>query len=509
MRNKEIKLGIVLSYFQMGLGIIISLIYTPLMIRFLGKSEYGLYNTVASTISMMSILSLGFNSSYIRYYIKYKKNNDIENINKLNGLYLVIFTIIGLIACFCGIFLSLNLRYVFKDGLSNTEYITAKTLMILLTCNLSFSFPMSVFSNIISAHERFIFLKTLLLLKTVFSPLLSIPLLYFGYGSIAIVFSTIFVSLVTDLLYLFYCVKILRVKFCFRNFEKGLFKDILFFTSFIAINMIVDQINLNVDKILLGRFKGTEIVAIYSVGFTLFIYFQQFSTSISSLFAPSIHSMANKFEGMTNDYYFTDVFVKVGRIQLMILGLLCTGFIFFGRSFIYFWAGNGYDEAYFVMLLLCVSSIVPLSQNIGVEVQRSLNKHKFRSIVYLLMALINIVLSIILCQLYGAIGCAIGTAISFIIANGIIMNVYYYKKCKINIFSYWKSFLKISCGLVIPCVCGFLMKSFFPQNTVFYLFISILIYTFIYCISIWIIALNRNEKAIIIGKFRNLRGEKK
>ena len=29
------------------------------------KNEYGLYQTVASTISMLSILSLGFNSGYI------------------------------------------------------------------------------------------------------------------------------------------------------------------------------------------------------------------------------------------------------------------------------------------------------------------------------------------------------------------------------------------------------------------------------------------------------------
>ena len=57
------KLGSIISYVQMALGVIVSLIYTPYMIKILGQSEYGLYNTVASTISMMSVLSLGFNSS--------------------------------------------------------------------------------------------------------------------------------------------------------------------------------------------------------------------------------------------------------------------------------------------------------------------------------------------------------------------------------------------------------------------------------------------------------------
>ena len=91
MSNNQIKIGSLLSYFQLVIGVIIQLVYTPIMIRFLGQSEYGLYNTVASTISMLSILSLGFNSGYIRYYSIYKKKEDDISIEKLNGLYIFIF----------------------------------------------------------------------------------------------------------------------------------------------------------------------------------------------------------------------------------------------------------------------------------------------------------------------------------------------------------------------------------------------------------------------------------
>ena len=72
-KTNQLKWGAALSYLQMALGLVVGLLYTPIMIRLLGKSEYGLYNTVSSTIAMLSVLSLGFNSSYIRYYSKYKK----------------------------------------------------------------------------------------------------------------------------------------------------------------------------------------------------------------------------------------------------------------------------------------------------------------------------------------------------------------------------------------------------------------------------------------------------
>ena len=89
MQSNQLKLGSLLSYAQMLLSIIIGLVYTPVMLRLLGQSEYGLYNTVASTIAMLSVLSLGFNSSYIRYYSQYKLRNEQDKIAKLNGLFML------------------------------------------------------------------------------------------------------------------------------------------------------------------------------------------------------------------------------------------------------------------------------------------------------------------------------------------------------------------------------------------------------------------------------------
>ena len=73
MKVNQLKMGSILSYLQMALNILINLVYTPIMIYTLGKSEYGLYQTVTSTISMLSILSLGFNASYVRFFSKYKQ----------------------------------------------------------------------------------------------------------------------------------------------------------------------------------------------------------------------------------------------------------------------------------------------------------------------------------------------------------------------------------------------------------------------------------------------------
>ena len=155
----QLKVGTILSYLQMALNVIIGLIHSPIMIRALGQSEYGLYNTVSSTIAMLTVVNLGFGAGYIRYYTKYNENNDTESIYKLNGLFFIVFTVLGLIALGGGLFLSSNLSMVFDEGLTALEYQTAKVLMVLLTINLTLSFPMNSFSCIITAHEKYVFLK--------------------------------------------------------------------------------------------------------------------------------------------------------------------------------------------------------------------------------------------------------------------------------------------------------------------------------------------------------------
>ena len=117
--SKQIKYGIVLQYLQMALSIIINLVYTPIMIRILGNSEYGIYNLASSIIAYLSILSLGFGASYLRYFSKYIQENNTDSISKLNGLYLTVFSIIGIVALVAGMIVAFNVS-IFSFSSANS-----------------------------------------------------------------------------------------------------------------------------------------------------------------------------------------------------------------------------------------------------------------------------------------------------------------------------------------------------------------------------------------------------
>ena len=496
MQQNQIKAGAILSYVQMALSIAVGLIYTPVMIRLLGQSEYGLYSAVTSVISMLYVLHFGFGSAYQRYYSKYKKEGDQIKVYRLNGLFLIIFSVLGLIALGCGIFFIGNIELIFDSGLTESEYKTAAILLKILVVQLAIFFPAIVLTTIISAHERYIFAKSLQILKTLRSPCLTLPLLLLGYKSVAVVSVSLIITIFCDLISLYYVLFRLKEKFKFGKIEQGLLKALIVYIFFIALHLITDQINWNVDKILLGRFCGTEVVAIYSVGYSIYSYMIYLGTPISSLFIPKIHRIAANYDlnQLQKKDEYTKIFVNVGSVQYVLIGCIISGFILFGRPFIALWTGEEYLLSYWVTLLLMIPGSVDLIQVIGIEIQRAQNQHKFRGIVYIVMAFINIAMSIPLCIYWGAIGSAVGTAISLILVQGFIINIYLHKKRLVNIVAFWKKILRLSLGILPPLIIGELVIPFFNLTSWSTLLISIICYCTIYVLSMWFIAFDSSQR---------------
>ena len=100
--SDQLKLGAILSYVSTGLNMAVQLLYTPLMIRLLGQSEYGLYTLVGSVVSYLSLFSLGFTGAYLRFYSQRRAKNDEEGIARLNGMFLTVFCVMSLAALVCG-----------------------------------------------------------------------------------------------------------------------------------------------------------------------------------------------------------------------------------------------------------------------------------------------------------------------------------------------------------------------------------------------------------------------
>lgn len=490
-KSKQRRIGILLSYIVLISSFAVGLVYTPYLIKSLGQSEYGNYNYVSSITNYLTLLTCGFGSAYLRFATPFRKANDKAGIDNINGLFLGLFALMGTIALILGGVMTWKSDWILAGKLTAEELITGKILMGVLAINVFTTFPVSIFNSYIIAQEEFVFQKGLALFRTFLAPTISIIVLQLGYKAVGIAVSALIVSIIIDALTISFCIIKLnmRFKFSFLHFKQA--REVFVFSSFLLLSMIVDQINWSVDKFILGKICGTTVVAVYTVGATINTYYKTMGESISNVFIPRVYDVLS---GENGDYEISKLMARLGRVQFMVLSLIVTGVIFFGKTFVELWVGPEYRDAYYVILLLMIPVTVPEIQKIGLEVQKAKNLHKFRSVTYAIIAIVNILLTIPLAKAFGAIGAALGTALTVIIGNGIIMNIYYQKKVNVDIRLFWKEVLKLLPSILLASIIGFIIFRVVNPNSWLLFGISICLYTVCYILIVAIIGLNKEER---------------
>lgn len=494
-KKGQIKAGALITYISNACNIIISIVIIPIILKLVGQEEYGLYSLVYSIMGYFSVLDFGFGNAMIRYVSKYKAEKKDDR--SINSMFFIIYCIIGIITLLVGSIIYVNLENIFGSSLSDVELQKANIMMIIFLVGTAISFPLSVFDSYVLANEKFIFLKIVNLMRILLYPIMIIPLLLLGYKSITMVVVYTLLNLTMHIFYAIYSLTKLKMKITFniKKIDFSIFKEVIIYSFFVFLNIIVDTVFNNTDQVILGIVSGTVAVSIYSVANQIKNANNAFSTAISGLFLPKITKLlANNEKSEVNN-----IFISVSKIQLYIMLLILSGFFIFGRAFISLWVGNEYMDAYYITLLLIGISIIPLTQNLGISVIQAMNKHKFRSVVYIFIALLNVAVSIPLAKMYGGIGAALGSALANLLGQCITMNIYYYKVAKLDIPTYWKNFIKVSFPVLVFALI-IVQGVHHLQFSWIKLIAYIGIYVIIYLIYIFIFHLSKEEKIYLKSK---------
>lgn len=500
----QLRTGVILSYINLGISCIIPFLYTPIMLRMLGQEEYGLYSLAHSVISYLTLLSFGFGSTIIRYISKYRAEENKEAVEKTFGFFLGIYVFLGALVFIIGFIVSNYVEPIFHRGLTGAEIDKVHILIIIMSFNTMLSFPISVFSSIITSYERYVYRKLIDMISTVAAPIFNLIALYMGFASVGMSMASTILQFLMLPLNMVYCFKVLKIKPKFKRIPIALIKEMLGFSFYVFIATIVDLLFWSTDKVILGMLASSTAVAIYNVGGTFNNTVISLSTSISGVLTPKITGMVVKDASKDQ---LTELFVRVGRLQYLVIALIISGFAVFGQSFIQLWAGAEYADAYWIAVLTMFPLCIPLIQNTGLSIVVAQNKHKFRSLTYLVIAIMNVISTYLVVPYLGGIGAALCSCVTYLVGQGLIMNIYYYKVTGIDIPLFWKNIGKMSLVPGVMLAIGIFMNSRITLDNWGTFLSSVIIYTIIYCLGMYKIALNQYEKDIIwqpIQKMKNV-----
>ena len=366
MQVNQVRAGAILSYVSMAVSTILSLVYAPIMKGQLGTSEYGVYGSVGPIIAYLLLLSMGLGSAYMRYYSQAKVAQDRRTMAKLNGMFLVTYTVLGLVLLVLGFTLAAYPQNVFGAKWTEEELALGAELLRIMSVNAALSFPISVFESNVNINERYLFLKLVAMAKSVLSPMISIPLLLLGYHSPAIAILSLMLTIVSGVVEAFYCLIRLRMPISFRGYDFALMKSMMGFTFYVFIAVVVDQVNYGIGTLMTTWIHGTELSAVYYNANQLNVYYLSFAMAISNVLAPRVHRMV---ASNTPTRELGRLMTRAGRLQFIMLMCVFLGFVAVGRPFVVLWAKGDASFAidYPVAILLFLSTIMSSIQFVGLE----------------------------------------------------------------------------------------------------------------------------------------------
>lgn len=389
-----------------------------------------------------------------------------------------------------------KIEVIFGSKITPDEYQIAKTLMKFVVFNAVLSVVGVPFSALVTAHEKFVFQKLLSLLETGLKIAVLFPLLMSGWKSIALVGVSTLLSVITFLANLALLFDKMKIKVRFTNFDFALFRELGVFSFFIFLQSIMDMFNWQIDQFLLARFWGASAVSVYSVGARINSVYLTLGTAMTGLLVPRVNQLVA--EGQ-DDSVLTDLMLRVGRPQFLICTFLLSAFVFFGKPFLKFYAGTGYESAYWVTILLMSPLVLPLSMDLWYHIARAKGKHKTSTTVFAGVALLNLLVSIPLCRQYGEIGAAAGTCIGMFAANNVFQIIYAHRVIKLDMKRWAKNIARMSTALILPVVMGIMICLFADMQTIPRFLFYAAAYTAVSVVSFWMLALNKGEKDLIIS----------
>ena len=494
----EKRIGAILGFAYTGLQSIISILYIPLLLTGIGKSEYGIYQIAGSVIAYFSAMEAPLSASVLKFYVEYKVKNDRKKMENVLATGQRIFAVLSVVFCLISIPVGYGLKYSFVNTFTEGEIIETIGIFGLMLFNLIINMNNYVYIAVINANERFVFLKLSSIVTLIAQPILVVLIIQHYHYAFSIVAVQCLMNLIMVFLRYYFAKKKLNCSIKYHGYDKLLYKGMLVLTLANLGVALADQIFWKTDQLILGSFFGPEIVTEYSIGAQLNSMYISVACVLGGLILPTVTRIL--INGTNNDV--SSYFIKIGKFQSYLLVLVLFGVISFGQEFIFLLAGNGYDMSYSVALILMIPYSIDLIQICGNSILQVRNQYGYRAKMMMVSSLLNVCLTIILIKIIGPIGAALSTAIAIVLGNGVYLNYIYYSKMNIDICEFFRNIRGIWFVGLLMLPIGYLIRYLTFSNYYLTFGVHVLIFMIIYSALLFLFVLSKNEKEIIIRKMK-------
>lgn len=436
--------GIAFSYLHTAVNVVVSLVLASYLLRMLGDTEYGLYQTVASFVNYLVLFEFGVGTVMTRNVAVCRSQNEPEKLEKTFSTVFTITIAFSLLIAAVSLLFYRCLAAIYVKTMTADQVQYARKLFIPLTAFLLVSFFTQSFDGFLLGMEQYSYAKLRAIVISVCKLILTLVLIYIKRYALIVVLIDLVLSLLGLAFTLDYCRRHYGLRYRLRSFDRGILLASAPLCFALFLQSIINQANSNVDKFVIGVMMSVEDVALYSVTQFFYTIFAALMTIPVSMYLPE---MASVLASRPSGEELTDKLIAPGRMEAMIGGLILGGILAVGRPFIALFFGASKVRAWYYAVVVLIPMYVNMTNAVIISVLDVLNKRLARSLALLATAVLNIILTVILIGRYGILGAVIGTAVSLILGNILILNLYYSQKLGIRVLRLFRESYR---GILLP-----------------------------------------------------------
>lgn len=478
----QIKLGAVLNWTRMLFGMGVGFLLSPFILSHLGRAEFGIYSIAGTIVGWLTLCDFGLTASSTKFISEYQARKDAEGEAHYLGNVAVLFSCIGFVVLLLGLCIYPFLGNIF-DKFTEEELGIYKVLYLLTLFNTSFMFPARTLSGISAARQKYIIPGCVALITSVTSSIGIVVLLSMGYKSIALVSLSIVTGLLTLCWNIYYCFGLLKARISWNGLDVPLCKSMFAFSFWMFLDHLINIFNKGCGNVIMGMTCGANEIAVYSYGQHMMNIYFSATCCVAGLFLPRVVKVV---QTSNDSQELTRMWIRVGRVQIMLMGIMLSGALFFGRTFFHLWIGDimgdSTEISWLVAVMMMAAITIPECQCLGWQILQARNVMKLRVQVLFVVALLGLILGYILASYLGALGLAIATTLSVLVGQVAFMNYQYKTKVGLDV----KRFAcECAEGLFIPVLLsagvGYGLSLFLTAHQSWWTFVAVAgVYSVVY-----------------------------
>jgi membrane protein EpsK len=476
------------------INVLISLWYTPFLIRNLGSELFGFIPLADSVTYFLGILTLSLNISLGRYITIELEKGDIGRANQMFNttlfctLLIISFTFpIGIIL----VFLSPQI-FNFPPGQDrNIQLLFLGTIAAFFLTSIQLTFSIATFTrnrfdlkNIISLVTRVGQVITVLVLFNLNTPdVVMIGIAALIAASLSVIGDFfLWKRLLPDLQ--------LGKQFFSKNYLPELFKT--------GIWMLIYQsgfiIFLSVDMLVANKNLSLSLAGMYGALLIIPKNLRILANAVGGIWGPVTLSKFSKadFTGMDSVVRFS--IKTIGLICAIPIGLLSG----LSSPFLILWLGDSFNSMTWVLILMVLPLSVNLITSPFYNIQLTMNRIKLPAIMGLVLGASYYILANRLALSFGPIGITAAGALTLSLNNLIFSPIY---TAVIMKRKWWHYMVRLLLITIAPCsiaFTSFIVNKIFPARSLIDLLLMGSVISLLYLAIIFYWVLSKKEKGLIV-----------